>query len=99
MRYNLASSTVVCHNPTAARASDFVFPGQGRGAPLSNMPLLTLLKRMNSVSVDGWIDPDRKRPITAHGFRATFKTWAEEEAKIPHAVVEFAMGHRVGGRR
>ena len=37
-------------------------------------------------------------PITAHGFRATFRTWAEEVATFPHAVVEQAMGHRVGGK-
>ena len=34
--------------------------------------------------------------ITAHGFRATFRTWAEEVATVPHAVIEQAMGHQVG---
>jgi integrase len=38
------------------------------------------------------------RSITAHGFRATFRTWAEEVATVPHAVVEEAMGHVVGGQ-
>jgi hypothetical protein len=36
------------------------------------------------------------RPITAHGFRAAFRTWAEEVATVPHAVIEQAMGHQVG---
>ena len=36
--------------------------------------------------------------ITAHGFRATFRTWAEEVATFPHAVIEQAMGHQVGGK-
>jgi integrase len=58
------------------------------------MALLTLLKRMNS-SARKWLDKDG-RPITAHGFRATFKTWAEEVATVPHVVVEQAMGHQVG---
>jgi integrase len=76
-----------------ARLSRYVFPGMG-GGHLSNMALLTLLKRMNS-GAPKWLDKD-KRPITAHGFRATFKTWAEEVATVPHVVVEQSMGHQVG---
>ncbi len=78
------------------QVSRFVFPGQARGKPLSNMALLTLLKRMNSGAEKIWIDPASGRPITAHGFRATFRTWAEEVATFPHSVIEQAMGHRVG---
>jgi integrase len=65
------------------------------GKPLSNMALLTLLKRMNA-GEKKWLDPASSRPITAHGFRATFRTWAEEVATFPHAVIEQAMGHQVG---
>ena len=79
-----------------ARLSKYVFPGFVSGKPLSNMALLTLLKRMNSISDKKWIDPASGRPITAHGFRATFRTWAEEVATVPHAVIEQAMGHQVG---
>jgi integrase len=79
-----------------AKVSDFVFPGQRAKAPFSNMAFLTLLKRMNSFERK-WLD-DEGRPITAHGFRATFRTWAEEVATVPHAVVEQAMGHKVGGK-
>jgi integrase len=78
------------------RVSRFVFAGQARGKPLSNMALLTLLKRMNSGADKKWIDPASGRRITAHGFRATFRTWAEEVATFPHAVIEQAMGHQVG---
>ena len=53
-----------------AKVSGFLFPGQKSKTPLSNMALLTLLKRMNS-GERKWLDED-KRPITAHGFRATF---------------------------
>ena len=65
---------------------------------LSNMALLTLLKRMNSGADKKWIDPANGRRITAHGFRATFRTWAEEVATYPHAVIEQAMGHQVGNQ-
>jgi integrase len=88
-----------------ARILAYVFPGQRKAQPLSNMAFLTLLKRMyaapKSESPDGkprWHDPASGRPITAHGFRATFKTWAEEVATFPHAVIEHAMGHKVGGK-
>ena len=77
------------------QVSRFIFPGQAPDKPLSNMALLTLLKRMNA-SENKWVDPVSSRPITAHGFRATFRTWAEEVATVPHAVVEQAMGHQVG---
>jgi integrase len=78
------------------RLSDYVFPSIVGGQPLSNMALLTLLKRLNSGS-RRWLDRDG-RTITAHGFRATFRTWAEEVATFPRAVVEQAMGHQVGGK-
>jgi integrase len=45
-----------------------------------------------------WLDPASGKPITAHGFRATFRTLAEEVATFPHAVVEQAMGHQVGNQ-
>jgi len=80
------------------KVSDYVFPGQAPGKPFSNMALLVLLKRMNAAAVEKWVDPVDKRPITAHGFRATFRTWAEEATGFPHAVIEEAMGHRVGGQ-
>ena len=78
------------------RVSRFVLPGFVHGKPLSNMALLTLLKRMNARGDMKWVDPASGRPITAHGFRATFRTWAEEVATVPHAVIEQAMGHQVG---
>jgi integrase len=90
-----------------ARVSVYVFPGQRKGQPLSNMAFLALLKRMN-VAPKGeksdpdakprWHDPASGRAVTAHGFRATFKTWAEEVATFPHAAIEHAMGHKVGGK-
>jgi integrase len=80
------------------RDSDYVFPGQAPRKPFSNMALLVLLKRMNSVAPEKWVDAGDRRPITAHGFRATFRTWAEEVTGFPHAVIEEAMGHQVGGQ-
>jgi integrase len=78
------------------RVSSFVFPGQRRDRPFSNMALLTLLKRMNAGAETKWTDSASGKPITAHGFRASFRTWAEEVAPVSHAVIEQAMGHQVG---
>jgi integrase len=92
----VARAVEIVEQMRLGRVSRFVFPGQARGKPLSNMALLTLLKRMNSGADKKWIDPASGRRITAHGFRATFRTWAEEVATFPHAVIEQAMGHQVG---
>ena len=67
-----------------SRVSDYVFPGQNKDEPLSGNAFLALLNRMNGISEDGeviekakhrWIDPQRGKAITPHGFRASFKTW------------------------
>lgn len=53
-----------------------------RGKPLSDAAMSTFMKR------EGYED----RP---HGFRATFRTWAEEVADAPHEVKEACLGHNV----
>jgi integrase len=65
-----------------ADASGIVFPGPRRGQPLSDDALLRLLARMG---VD----------VTAHGFRATFKTWASECTGYAREVVEAALSHTI----
>ena len=66
-----------------ARQSDYVFPGQRYRRPLSNMALLSILRRMG-------------RPgITVHGFRSTFRDWAAEQTNYPREVAEMALAHAV----
>lgn len=62
-----------------------LFPGVKRGRPLSDMTLLKALTRL----LPG---------VTVHGFRATFKTWAEEETEHTNSVIEAALAHLVGDR-
>jgi integrase len=64
----------------------FVFPGGKNGRPLSNMAFLMLLRRMG------------RDDLTAHGFRASFKTWASERTSIPNEIVEAALAHVVGSK-
>jgi integrase len=78
----------------AIKMSAYVFPGRGQ-SPLSNMAMLTLLKRMNRA--DEWLDKEGKK-IVPHGFRSSFRVWAEETTPYPNAVIEEAMGHVVGSK-
>jgi integrase len=65
---------------------DFVFPGGKPGKPLSNMAFLMLLRRVD------------RGDLTAHGFRATFKTWASERTGSQNEIVEAALAHVVGSK-
>jgi integrase len=79
----------------AAKISRFVFPGRATRSPMSSIAAISVIERING-DKPTWIDPASGRPVVPHGFRATFKTWAEETAHFPHSVVEQAMGHHVG---
>ena len=56
--------------------AEIIFPGRQAGQPLSNMAFLMTLRRMGHET------------LTAHGFRATFKTWAEEKTTFDSLVIE-----------
>ncbi len=60
----------------------YVFPTPETDAPLSNMALLMVLRRMG-------------RKITAHGFRSTFRDWAAERTNFPREVCEQALAHTI----
>lgn len=66
------------------RFGEFVFPGRTRDKPLSDMALLKLLQQ------------DMKRDATVHGFRATLRTWADEEMNFSNQAVEFCLAHIPG---
>ena len=38
----------------------------------------------------------RKGKVTTHGFRSTFRTWAQEKTKFPYELAEMSLGHKVG---
>ena len=66
-----------------ADGGGFVFPGRTPKAPLSNMALLMLIRRMGHTD------------ITAHGFRSSFRDWAAERSNASSAVVEASLAHTV----
>ena len=83
-RVPLTNQMIEIIEPLRALQSDFVFEGQKRHQPLSNMAMLMLLRRMKIESV------------TVHGFRSTFRDWASEVAGSPREVAEISLSHKVG---
>lgn len=66
----------------ALRPEALAFPATRPGRPLSDMTLAAVLKRLEV-------------PATVHGFRSTFRDWAEEATSFPHEVKEAALAHQV----
>ena len=63
----------------------FIFPGTKLVKPMSNMVFLTMLKRMEV-------------PVTAHGFRSSFRDWVAETTNYPNELAEMALAHTVKDR-
>ncbi|WP_068301489.1 site-specific integrase [Pararhodobacter sp. CCB-MM2] len=61
----------------------FLFPGLKAGRPLSDVALSKLTKALGF-------------PVDVHGFRTSFRTWAQEKTTAAHEVAEAALAHTVG---
>ena len=60
-------------------ATGLIFPSQ-RGRSLSDMTLSKLVRELGI-------------PSTIHGFRTSFRTWAQERTNVPGEVAEAALAH------
>jgi len=85
-RVPLTAQMLEIIEPLKALKSVFVFEGQKRNHPLSNMAMLMLLRRMG---VEG---------VTVHGFRSTFRDWVSETGKGQWEVAERSLSHKVGSK-
>lgn len=65
--------------------TDVVFWSAQKLKPLSDMTLTAVLKRL-------------ELPVTAHGFRSTFRVWCAERTAYPREVCEAALAHAVENR-
>ena len=63
---------------------EYVFHNKATGKHISNNAMLVFLKKHYN-----------KKKITVHGFRATFRTWAEETGKYQHYAIEFCLAHQL----
>jgi integrase len=61
----------------------FVFAGQRRGRPLSNMAMEMMLRRMGIGNA------------TVHGFRSSFRDWAGDVSSFAREVIEGALAHAI----
>jgi integrase len=68
------------------KTGEFVFPGQARNKPLSNMAMEMVLRRMK-------IDD-----ATVHGFRSSFRDWAGNVSSFPRELIETALAHVIGDK-
>lgn len=64
----------------------WVFPGERKGRPLSNMAMAMALRRMG------------RDDLTVHGFRSTFRDWAAETTNHPREVAEAALAHTISDK-
>jgi integrase len=83
-RVPLTDEMLAIIEPLKAMKSEYVFEGQKRHKPLSNMSMLMLLRRMNV------------EDVTVHGFRTTFRVWASEQSSVAREVAEKSLSHLVG---
>jgi integrase len=68
---------------TLPRVGEYLFIGRGDGPPYRRAFVRFLRSLVPS-------------KLTAHGFRASFKTWAEETTQFPPHIIEQALAHQVG---
>jgi integrase len=63
--------------------NSFVFIGNTAGSSITGNGMYYALRALRS-------------GVVVHGFRSTFRTWADEQTSYPHHVVEQALAHSVG---
>ena len=62
---------------------DYLFPGRKPGRCLSDMSMLSLLRRMG------------RTDLTVHGFRSAFRDWCAEATNYPREIAEQALAHTI----
>jgi len=82
--------------PFSKGPESFVFPSIKAGKMISDMTMTMLIRGMNE-NDQKWVNA-KGRPIVTHGFRSTFRDWAEEATSTPRAVVERALAHKVANQ-
>ncbi len=81
-----ARAVAILRRLEALKAGAFVFPGQTRDKPLSNMAMEMVLRRM------------QVEDVTVHGFRSSFRDWAGNVSNFTREIVETALAHVIGDK-
>lgn len=92
--------------PEKPEADALVFPGGRSDAPLSDMTISAVVRRMNEAAEKAaiaagqdigkprWCDLEG-RAVVPHGFRSSFRDWAGETRSEGREVVERALAHTI----
>ena len=75
----------IIRNMRDVASAEFVFPGGKPGRGLSDMALLSVLRRLGIKQ-------------TVHGFRSSFRDWTAEQTQFPREVAEQSLAHTVGNK-
>lgn len=67
----------------------YIFPGARAGRPLSNMAMVTMMRKM------GFGSGGERGDYVPHGFRSSFRDWAGEVSSYPSDVAEMALAHTI----
>jgi integrase len=98
-----AAALAIIESMRETRRNEYVFPGDVKGEPLSDMALTEVIRRMNEARTKAglprWVDPKRGgRDVVPHGFRSTFRDWVSEVTEFPDALGEAAIAHVKGDK-
>lgn len=63
--------------------TEFLFPGNKKGKPISNASMLKVMRSL--ISYD----------YVVHGFRSSFRDWAAEQTSHSHDVIEMSLAHAI----
>lgn len=80
----ILQAVLTLRNP---RQGDFIFPGQRRGKPLTDVALSKALHTAAGT-----------KDVTVHGLRSTFRDWVAEETDFPREIAEMALAHAIGDK-
>lgn len=78
----LVARAVEIAKQAVALGGPFLFPGTVKGKSLSDATLLKLVR-------------EQGYDIDVHGFRTSFRTWAQERTNFPREVAEAALAHTI----
>jgi integrase len=67
----------------------FLFPNAA-DHPIDDQAIVHAIRRMHRRG--DWKDPKTGKPVTAHGFRASFRTWAKS-LRLDREIAELVLGH------
>ncbi len=75
---------------------NLLFPNKSKKNCISDASVGNLIRDMNTKD-HKWIDKD-KNDIVPHGFRSTFRDWADQKTDFSFEVLEGCLSHRIGNK-